>query len=73
MIDIIKTIKLQGSKSGKISIANMSNPYGMGSDDVVSIGICLKDDLPEWKVHIPYENLEELIKVLEQIKKPTKE
>lgn len=67
MVEVYKNIKLHSSKSGKISIANITNPYGMGSDDVLSIGICLKNNQPEWKVHIPYENLEELIETLEKI------
>lgn len=67
MIETYKNIKLHASKNGKISVVNITNPYGMGSEDILSIGICLKSNQPEWKVHIPYENLDELVETLTKI------
>ncbi len=66
----IKTIKLDGTKKGLISIANINEPYGSESKPVVSIGISLKGDVnePDWKAHIPYANLDELIEALQEAK-----
>ncbi|MBT0878536.1 MULTISPECIES: hypothetical protein [unclassified Campylobacter] len=65
--ELISSILLKGTQSGKISLANIKNPYGDGSNDVLSIAVCLKENIPEWKVHIPYENLDELIIALQSI------
>jgi hypothetical protein len=64
------TLTLDGTKSGVISIAKISEPYGEGSASVASIGISLAGDSesPEWKVHIPMNNLDDVIKALEKIK-----
>ena len=64
----IKQIKLAGTKSGIISIANVSEPYGSGSEDVVSIGIALNGKDVEWKTHIPYANVDEVIEALQEAK-----
>ncbi|TXE81701.1 hypothetical protein FPD46_05280 [Campylobacter peloridis] len=67
---ILKTIELHGSKSGEISLCNLSNPYGIGSKDILSIGIALKkENGVDWKIHIPYENLKDLILALQEIEK----
>jgi hypothetical protein len=62
----IETIELAGTKSGTISIANITEPYGLGSNEVTSIGISLVDDKMEWKVHIPKENLAAVIEALKK-------
>ncbi len=64
----IETIKLSGTKEGTISVANITEPYGAGTNTVTSIGISLIGDDVEWKVHIPKENIDELIKALEKAK-----
>ncbi len=64
----IKQIKLSGTKSGIISIANVTEPYGAGSNDVVSIGIALNGTDVEWKTHIPYDNIDEVIEALKEAK-----
>jgi hypothetical protein len=46
----------------------MEHPYGATSHPVVSIGISLKGEEPDWKVHIPYENIDELIEALKAAK-----
>ena len=44
--------------------------YGEGSYTVVSIGISLAGNAkePEWKVHIPLENLDQVIEALKAVK-----
>ncbi|NPA82303.1 MAG: hypothetical protein GXO31_06810 [Epsilonproteobacteria bacterium] len=63
---LIKTFPLAGTKEGVISISHLEEPYGEGSNPVVSIGISLKGDVqnPDWKAHIPYDNLNDLIEAL---------
>jgi hypothetical protein len=66
-----KTIPLHGTKNGIISVATLQNPYGEDSATVASIGISLNGEAnnPEWKVHIPLENIDEVIEALKEIKK----
>ncbi len=68
---VLKSFKLAGTKNGTISVSNIDEPYGHESKSVVSIGISLKGnaDEPDWKAHIPYENLEDLILALTEAKK----
>ena len=65
-----KTIALSGTKKGVISVTKLEKPYGEDSATVASIGISLAGnaDKPEWKVHIPLDNLEEVIEALEALK-----
>ena len=65
-----KTISLSGTKKGVISVTKIDEPYGVGSHSVASIGISLAGnaDEPEWKVHIPLENLDEVIEALKELK-----
>jgi len=66
-------LQLAGTKKGKISISNVSEPYGKGTSDVVSIGISLNGKNIEWKSHIPYENLDDVIAILQEASKKKKE
>jgi len=61
-------IPLSGTKKGIISISNVTEPYGKGSEDIVSIGIALNGKDIEWKSHIPYANIDEVIEVLQNAK-----
>ena len=65
-----KTISLSGTKKGVISVTKIDEPYGTDSATVASIGISLAGnaDEPEWKVHIPLENLDEVIEALQALK-----
>ncbi len=65
-----KTIQLSGTKKGVISVTKINEPYGAGSASVASIGISLvgNADEPEWKVHIPLENIDEVIEALKELK-----
>ncbi|TLP38491.1 hypothetical protein [Arcobacter arenosus] len=62
----LKKLPLAGTKKGIISISNVSEPYGKGTPDIVSIGISLNGKDIEWKSHIPYENLDDVIAVLQE-------
>ncbi|MBN2782617.1 MAG: hypothetical protein JXQ66_05195 [Campylobacterales bacterium] len=64
-----KKIDLHGTKKGVISVTKLENPYGEGSSSVASIGISLNGkDEPEWKVHIPLENIDEVVEALKSLK-----
>ena len=65
-----KTIALSGTKKGIISVAKIDEPYGKDSASVASVGISLAGNAnePEWKVHIPFDNLEEVIEALQALK-----
>ena len=64
------TITLSGTKKGVISVAKIEEPYGAGSATVASIGISLSGDAenPEWKVHLPMDNLDAVIAALSALK-----
>ncbi|BFU77372.1 hypothetical protein ALC152_05870 [Arcobacter sp. 15-2] len=64
----IEKIALANTKKGVISVSHITEPYGAGSGDVTSIGISLTGKEPEWKVHIPKENVDALIAALEKSK-----
>ena len=64
------TIPLHSTKKGVISITKIEKPYGEDSAPVASIGISLAGnaEAPEWKVHIPMDNLDEVIESLQKLK-----
>ena len=63
------TIPLSSTKRGVISVTKIERPYGEDSTPVASIGISLTGDAenPEWKVHLPMDNVEEVIKALQKL------
>ncbi len=65
-----KTIELSGTQRGVISVTKLEEPYGPKSNTVASIGVSLSGNAnePEWKVHIPLENLDDVIKALQELK-----
>ena len=67
---LIKTIPLANTKEGIITISHIDEPYGENSKPVVSIGISLNGDEnnPDWKAHIPYENINDVIEALKEAK-----
>lgn len=70
---LISAFALANTKQGKITVTHLEEPYGKDSNSVVSIGISLKGEKePDWKAHIPHENLDELIKALQNAKKSLK-
>ena len=60
------TLVLAGTKKGKISISNVTEPYGKDTSDIVSIGISLNGQDIQWKSHLPYDNLEDVIEILQK-------
>ncbi len=67
---LLKTFALAETKKGIISVSHLEEPYGANSAPVISIGISLKGDEnePDWKAHIPYGNLDELMEALKEAK-----
>ncbi len=65
----IDEMTLSGTK-GRITISTIAEPYGPKSESVASIGISLKADAnePEWKVHIPKANIDQVIEALQKAK-----
>jgi hypothetical protein len=65
----IDEMVLAGTK-GKITISTIAQPYGPKSESVTSIGINLKADAqePDWKVHIPKSNINQVIEALQKAK-----
>ncbi len=70
---LIAEFPLANTKEGVITISHINEPYGEGSKPVVSIGISLSEDKkPDWKVHIPYENIDDVITALKTAKEKFK-
>lgn len=63
----IEELELSNTKDGKILISVIEQPYGASSKSVASVGISLKKASrePEWKVHIPKENIDAVIAALQ--------
>ena len=68
-IDTLKEFHLDGTKAGKLSIGNISKPYGESSNDVASIAVSLDGNEPDWKVHIPYSLVDDVCAALQELKK----
>jgi len=66
------SLPLAGTKKGIISISNVTEPYGKDTPDIVSIGISLNGQDIQWKSHIPYENLDEVIAILQKASEANK-
>lgn len=66
----IAEMALSGTENGKITVAVVNEPYGTGSDSVASIGIELQGNgsEPDWKVHLPKENIDAVIDALKKAK-----
>ncbi len=67
---MFKEFDLVGTSSGKIGVGLIEEPYGPGSNNVATIGVSLagKMDEPDWKVHIPKENIDSVIETLQEVK-----
>jgi hypothetical protein len=65
---LIKEFPLANTKEGVIRISHIDEPYGEGSKPVVSIGISLNGEEVDWKAHIPYENIDDVISALQEAK-----
>ena len=70
---LIKSFPLANTKEGVITVSHIKEPYGEGSKPVVSIGISLNgENKPDWKAHIPYENIDDVIEALKEAKEKFK-
>jgi len=67
-VTTIDEMTLSGTDDGTISIATIAEPYGKNSESVVSIAIALQSgsEEPDWKVHLPKENIDAVIKALQK-------
>ena len=67
---VLSEFPLSGTENGKIEVAIINEPYGKDTPSVASIGIFLnkENSEPDWKVHIPKENIDEVIKALQKAK-----
>ena len=67
---IIEEMSLSGTENGKITVTTVEEPYGAGSASVASIGISLQAnaDEPDWKVHLPKEDIDAVISALQKAK-----
>ena len=68
-LEIKKEIPLHGTENGKITIGELQEPYGEGSDAVVSVAVSLNGKDADWKIHIPYPNLEDVISALQEMRR----
>jgi hypothetical protein len=62
----VKIIPYRDRESACITVTHLSEPYGPGTEPVISIGCTLKDTPsdPTWKVHVPLYLIPELIDTL---------
>ncbi|MBU3015792.1 hypothetical protein KO488_13560 [Poseidonibacter lekithochrous] len=60
------SLPLAGTKKGVISVSNVTEPYGKDTADIVSIGVSLNGQDIQWKSHLPYENLDDVIAILQK-------
>ena len=67
---VIDEFPLSQTTYGKIEVAIISKPYGEDSPKVVSIGVFLdkENKNPDWKVHIPKDNINQVIDALKKAK-----
>jgi len=66
---LIKEFPLANTKEGIITVSHIDEPYGEDSKPVVSIGISLNGEDVDWKAHIPYDNIDDVISALEEAKR----
>ena len=61
-------IPYKDGEKASIVIARIEEPYGEGSNTVISVGCTLKDDPdnPTWKVHVPLNIAHEVADMLKQ-------
>ena len=69
-VTMIKEMDLSGTDNGKITVTTVEEAYGQGSTSVVSIGISLQanSEEPDWKVHLPKEDIDAVITALQKAK-----
>jgi predicted nucleotidyltransferase len=68
---LLTAIQYKDREKAFITIAEITEPYGEGSETVVSVGSTLKGDIdnPSWKVHVPVYMVDQIIAALNDIKR----
>jgi len=68
---LLTAIQYKDREKAFITIAEITEPYGEGSETVVSVGSTLKGDIdnPSWKVHVPVYMVDQIIDALNDIKR----
>lgn len=66
-----QTISYKDRKNAYIVVKKIDEPYGPGSESVVSVGCTLKGDVdnPSWKVHIPMSLVDDVIESIANVSK----
>jgi hypothetical protein len=66
----IEEFQLSGTENGKIEVAIISEPYGKDTESVVSVGVFLdsSNSEPDWKIHIPKDDIDRAIEALKKAK-----
>ena len=68
---LLTAIQYRDREKAFITIAEITEPYGEGSETVVSVGSTLKGDIdnPSWKVHVPVYMIDQIIAALNDVKR----
>jgi hypothetical protein len=68
-LTLIEEFNLSTTESGKIVVSDLSNPYGEGSESVVSVAVDLENNKEmDYKIHVPYKDIDNLISALQKAK-----
>lgn len=73
--NLLTAIQYKDREKAFITIAEITEPYGEGSETVVSVGSTLKGDIdnPSWKVHVPVYMIDQIIAALNDVKRDESE
>ena len=68
---LLTAIQYKDREKAFITIAEITEPYGDGSESVISVGSTLKGDIenPSWKVHVPVYMIDQIIAALHDVKR----
>ena len=64
---IYRSLPLEGRENGSIDFAIITNPYGEGSEAVVSICASI-NETQSWKIHLPIGQIKAIRKALKESK-----
>lgn len=67
---LLTAIQYKDREKAFITIAEITEPYGDGSETVISVGSTLKGDIenPTWAVHVPVYMIDQIIEALHDVK-----
>jgi predicted nucleotidyltransferase len=68
---LLAAMQYKDREKAFITIAEITEPYGVGTETVVSVGSTLKGDIdnPSWKVHVPVYMIDQMIAALNDVKR----